>query len=428
MNNGLLDTNMKYYILTLDNGIQKEQPVEIAVFNVFNDDTKLVQLNGNIFGLLKMPGKNISSQDLDSDIIKSDIAELLDINHENSFRIANSSEVIGIFTELNYRKDIETRISATTAISHLIENINNRIIYGEEYNWIIDTLNIPQDFTGNGISDKQKIKNIIELGIFALKQEIEMNAGRSLDSKSLSSLRKNYLRMIIFDLIVERKHRGLDYYFISSLNNNNTPVYYDAHFGPISVSTSKDKNIVQNKKVYYFNNKLIRIDSLLEVLFENYYDDIKKLTESVSDAKNLYEDAINRIIYNNTDINNAIDLDNTIKENIKRIYNIQEEKYKELNNNKKRNKVEATMATQSLNVRVTAKLDLIQKKYPLNPNQHTDIIEKHKKDRPKEKLKLIVENYKDSEKGFINSAILIALIGLICGIGIGIVYAIVSIV
>ena len=428
MNNSILDTNVKYYILTLDNGIQKEQPVEITVFNVFNDDTKLIQLNGNIFGLLKMAGKNNSSQALDSDIIKSDIAELLDINHENSFRIANSSEVIGIFTELNYRKDIETRISATTAISHLIENINNRIIYGKEYNWIIDTLNLQQDVTGNGITDKEKIKNIIELGIFALKQEIEINAGRVLDSNSFSSLRKSYLRMIIFDLIVERKHRGLDYYFISSLNSNNMPVYYDARFCPISVSTSKEKSIIQNKKVYYLNNKLIKVDSLLEVLFEQYYDDIKKLTESISDAKNLYEDAINRIIYNNTEINNAIDLEKTIKENIKRIYNIQEEKYKELNNNKKRNKVEATMATQSLNVRVTAKLDLIQKKYPLNPNQHTDIIEKHRKEHSNEKLKLIVENYKDSEKGFINAAILIALIGLICGVGIGIVYAIFSLV
>ena len=88
------------------------------------------------------------------------------------------------------------------------------------------------------------------------------------------------------------------------------------------------------------------------------------------------------------------------------------------------NKVERTMATQSLNVRVTTKLDLIQKKYPINPKDHPEIFDKKDK-LDKEDIRLIVEKEKN-KNGFASSVILISIISLICGIGIGIAYVLMT--
>ena len=85
------------------------------------------------------------------------------------------------------------------------------------------------------------------------------------------------------------------------------------------------------------------------------------------------------------------------------------------------NKVERTMATQSLNVRVTTKLDLIQKKYPINPKDHKDAIRANRKKENTDNVKLTVEKEKDNG-GFTLASVLISIVGLVCGIGIGIVY------
>ena len=76
------------------------------------------------------------------------------------------------------------------------------------------------------------------------------------------------------------------------------------------------------------------------------------------------------------------------------------------------------MATQSLNVRVTTKLDLTQKRYPINPKDHPELLEKKKV--TEEDIKLIVEEEKQNTGGFAVTSIIIAAIGIICGIGAGI--------
>ena len=77
------------------------------------------------------------------------------------------------------------------------------------------------------------------------------------------------------------------------------------------------------------------------------------------------------------------------------------------------------MATQSLNVRVTTKLDLIQKKYPINPKDHPELRKKKKNTKKDEKLKLVVEK-ETNNKGFAALSIIISIVGLLCGLGIGI--------
>ncbi len=415
-------TNEQYYIVSLDNGIRKEEPITIEEFNSFKDGSKLVQLNNTVFGVLNSNSLNPDTMYIDDyAIIKADIAELLDIDHEESRRIVTDDKVVGIFTTLNYSKDIETRISGTAAINMIVNAINAKEVDAEEAIWVDKIFKYPTGSKESCITDHEQIEDIIDLGIYSLNKTIELQLGKTIDTRLGKAIRKNYLRMILFDYIIGKRYRGFDYYLISKVNDNGKPFWFDAYFAPISISNNLNKDNLIGENEYVLNNKYIDRNALLEVLFKKYQKDINKLTEAITDAKKLYTDAIGRIIYNNTDITHASSLEDLILNNLEKVAKSYEEMEAKKEKSQRANKVERTMATQSLNVRVTTKLDLIQKKYPINPKDHKDVIEKSKKKDTKDKddVKLTIESEKDSG-GFTISSILIALVGLICGIGIGI--------
>lgn len=414
------------YIVSLDNGIRREEPITMEVFNNFKDGSQLVQLNNNVFGVFKSNSLNPDTMYIDDyDIIKSDIAELFDVDHEESKRIVTEDQNIGVFTLLNYSKDIETRISATTVINHMLTYLNNGVIPEKDATWLTNVLEIPIYTKGNGIKSHDTIEDIIKLGLYALIKEIELQTGTSIDTKVKRAIEKKYLRMILFDYIVGRKYRGLDYCLISKQNEYKKPVWSDAYLSPISVTNSIDKDDLVGDNEYMLNNKLVNKTALINTLFERFYPEIRKMSEAINDAKKLYIDAVIRIIYNNTDLKNASILENDIVKNIQDIAKLQKEKESKLAKEEKTNKVERTMATQSINVRVTTKLDLIQKKYPINPKDHPELLKEKKKQLEQEDIKLVVEEEKKSQ-GFATAAILIAAVSLICGIGIGIAYVLLT--
>lgn len=414
------------YIVSLDNGIRREEPITMEVFNNFKDGSQLVQLNNNVFGVFKSNSLTPNTMYIDDyDIIKSDIAELFDVDHEETKRIVNEDKNIGVFTLLNYSKDIETRISATTVINHMLTYLNKGIIPEKDATWLTKVLEIPIYTKGNGIKDHDTIEEIIKLGLYALIKEIELQTGTSIDTKIKRAIEKKYLRMILFDYIIGRKYRGLDYCLISKQNEYKKPVWSDAYLSPISVSNSIDKDNLVGDNEYILNNKLINRTALINTLYERFYPEIRKMTEAINDAKKLYIDAVIRIIYNNTDIDHAASLEDEIIKNIQSIAKMQKDKESKLAKEEKTNKVERTMATQSINVRVTTKLDLIQKKYPINPKDHPELLKEQKKQLEQEDVKLVVEEEKKNQ-GFATFAILIAAISLICGIGIGIAYVLLT--
>jgi len=417
------------YIVSLDSGIREEEPITMVVFNNFSDGSKLVQLNNNVFGVYK---ENSLKQETvyidDYDIIKSDIAELFDIDHEVTRRIVDEERNVGVFTELNYRKNIETRISATAVLNNLVNYVNNNKIKQDDIIWIANTFKIPQQGKGSGVKDHKQIENIINLGIYALVTEIELRSGAKINKQQYDTLRKNYIRMILFDLVIGRKYRGVDYYLISGLNDDAKPLYIDARLAPISTmgSIEKEKQVADNE--YFINNKYVNKEALIDVLFETYYPSFKKLSEALNDASRLYKDAISRIIYNNTDLDEAQSLEEEILDNLARINKKQKDKEKVLDAEQKTNKVERTMATQSLNVRVTSKLDLIQKKYPINPKDHPELrLGRKKKNNKDDNVKLIVEEEVDKKTGFANVGVLISVIALFCGLALGIAYVLLTI-
>lgn len=423
-----LTENEKCYIVSLDNGIRREEPINISVISSFKDGSQLVQLNSTVFGVYKKNSLNPDTMYIDDfDIIKSDVAELFDVNHEESKRIVDEDGNIGVFTILNYSKDIETRISATTIFKHIIEYINSGVITGQDALWLTKVLQYPVGSSGSSIKNQEQIADIIEIGKYALIKEIEIQGVEPLDQKVKRAIEKNYIRMILFDNLIGRKYRGLDYYLISQINESSKPIWIDAYLAPISVSNSidKDQNIGDNE--YLINNKLVDRESLLKVLFDKYYREIQKLTEAINDAQKLYSDALIRIIYNNTDLNHARILEEMITKNIENIAKSQKNVEIKLDKENKTNKVERTMATQSLNVKVTTKLDLIQKKYPINPKEHPELLKKEKQIQTVDDIRLIVENdNKKANGGFAGTAILISIISIVCGIGLGIAYVLMT--
>ena len=415
----------QFYIVSLDNGIRQEEPISIEVFNSFSDGSQLVQLNNSVFGVYKSNSTNPETMYIDDyDIIKADIAELFDVDHEETRRIVTDDINVGVFTSLNYSKDIETRISATTILNHVIGYINGGQINPKDVAWISETFSLPKTEKGNPIKDHNQIENIINLALYSLTSEIEAQSQQKMTAGQKDLLRKSFIRMILFDFIVGRKYRGLDYYLITSIDELGIPVWTDAHLSPISVSNSQEKDLLVGDNEYMLINRLIDRNELIKVLFERFYREIKKLSEALNDAKKLYKDAINRIIYNNTDLEHAIDIEKVINANFDIVAATQEEKERQENKENKINKIEKTMATQSLNVRVTAKLDLIQKKYPINPKDHPELLNKKRIEREKkENVKLVVENKK---AGFATTAVIISIIALLCGIGFGIAYVLVT--
>ena len=414
------------YIVSLDNGIRNEETVTIKVFNNFNDGTQLVRINENVFGVYQSYSLNQDTVYIDDyNIIKADIAELLDIDHEETRRIVTEDKNIGVFTSLNYSQNIETRFSASSIFQQIVEYINDGKIINEEAAWVSDVLHIPQVTKGNAIKEKETIKNIIELGFYALNKKISLETQDNYDEKSQDALKKSYIRMILFDMLINRKYRGLDYSLITEIDSDNTPLWNTAHFCPISVVNNLEKDQLVDENEYCLNNYIIDRSITLNVLFEDYYPEIKKISEALSDASRLYIDAITRIIYNNTEIPKAEELEKIVVDNLKKISKLQKEKEKLISSENKLNKVEKTMATQSINVRVTAKLDLIQKKYPVNPKEHPELFFRKEK-KKEENIKLTVEEEKNTSKGFTNTAILISAVSLICGIGLGIAYVLIT--
>lgn len=411
------------YIVSLDNGIRKEEPITIEEFNKFKDGSKLVRLNNTVFGVLNSNSLNPETIHIDDyAVIKADIAELFDVDHEETRRIVTEDKTIGTFTSLNYSKDIETRISGTTAINAVVNAINEHAIDTEEAIWVDKILKYPAGSKGESLKDPEQIGDIIDLGIYALNKIIELHSGQSIDQKAGKAIRKNYLRMILFDCLIGKRYRGFDYYLISKVQDNGKPVWLDAYFAPISISTNLNKEEAIDDNEYVLNNKYIDRKVLLDVLFSKFQKDINKLAQAIADAKKLYTDAIGRIIYNNTDIDHASALEDVVLSSLEKIAKYYEDNEAKKEKGQKTNKVERTMATQSLNVRVTAKLDLIQKKYPINPKDHVDEIRSSKKI---DDVKLTVETDKENS-GFTLASVLITLVALICGIGLGIVYVLMT--
>lgn len=421
--------NKQRYIVSLDSGIREEEPVSIEVFNNFSDGSQLVELNNTVFGIYKSNSLDENTMYIDDyDIIKADIAELLDIDHEDSRRIVTEDQNLGVVTLLNYSKDIETRISATAVINDIVDYINNGQISQENSLWISNTLRIPATAKGNAIKDPKQIESLINLGMFSLVTDIEKKSGIPMEDKAKKALKKNYIRMILFDYLIGRKYRGLDYYLVCPMNQQSQPIWKDARFAPISISNSLEKDNMVGDNEYFINNRLVDKKVLINVLFTSFHYEIKKLTESLSEATRLYKDAISRIIYNNTEVVKAGELEDLIDDNLTIIKKYQTDYEKHLTQENKMNKVERTMATQSLNIRVTAKLDLIQKKYPINPKDHPELIKNIRKQskEKKEDIKLMVEKEKPTKGGFASSAIIVSAVAFICGIASGIVYVLMT--
>ena len=75
---------------------------------------------------------------------------------------------MGVFTVLNYSKDLETRISATTIINNVVKYINNNLLNKEEATWISEIFRLPST-KESPIKEPKQIEYTIRLGMKCLE-------------------------------------------------------------------------------------------------------------------------------------------------------------------------------------------------------------------------------------------------------------------
>ena len=125
------------------------------------------------------------------------------------------------------------------------------------------------------LDNNEDIKKVIDLGLNSIFDKLEIERKIPLENETKKNIRKNYIRMILFDYIVNRKYRNYDYSIITKTDNNNNQTWENSYFAPISVSINISKENSVPNNMYMINNKYIKKEKILPTLYEYYYKDNK---------------------------------------------------------------------------------------------------------------------------------------------------------
>lgn len=364
----------------------------IAINNEITDPNAFISESEYVTNYIRFSDNSILD---DSEIIRSEIAELFDISIPKVSRVFTEQNIPGIITEVNLKK--ETQLFTFTAIfSDINEKLQKGVFSKENY----PEYCIQPNNGDNPITDLNKIEMIINKG----KKEFSNDTF----DKELEKEAKRYIYMILLDLMLGQQRRSDKYYYLSQtvdmrvgLKNELIPGICNYDF--LSSSLKEDE--------YELNGFIIDRTSLLSVLLTRYYDYIKSIVTPLASGSARYKDCISKIIYNNTNKENAAYLENMIFENIDKICTC----FQQIPN--KSNKVEGALTTAQLYLNLVKKEDDLNIKYPINPRDNIS-------EEEQEEIKITTDGENSSLKpnGYTTAALLSGLIALICIAGIIIAY------
>lgn len=311
----------------------------------------------------------------ESELIRSEIADLLYVSVPRTVKIY-SPKVEGLNTESGILvcTNLDTsvkEISMADKFSIIFKNLQSGIIK-ESY----PEYRIPRNKTKEAIKDANTIKIVINKGLNALpRPTLEKDQKRAI---------KDYLRMIILDYIMNQTNRnGEDYSYYTNITKEKVKEKVLVRLQDGSTgSRLEDREITAEKVIiipgigkykflnseyqsdeYSLNDFIVNKDALLEVLLTDYKEYVRGVIDPLTEAKDRYKECISRIIYNNTNKENAAFLENMIFTNIDRLCEIAKTK-KEA---RVGNKVELASTTTQQNLAILSKEESILKKYPNNP-------------------------------------------------------------
>ena len=277
----------------------------------------------------------------DLDIINSEIAELLDINASKVYRVETNNNLFGI-VNINSKEKDESQINMDALVNNLIKLIKQKNV--TLTSWLKDYFSLPKTNANLLLNSEKDIICVIEMTINTLSVLF------NLKSDEIEKLKKDYLKMILFDLISNNTNRSFNTYSVLTTK--------DMKFLKLS-SIYDYNNDLDNNSYYILNNQYIDKNAIISCIYHKYYHYIKTISKGLTDNYGLYMESINLIIDNNI---NGI-YANQIKDNYKN--NIDTIKSLELMHSKNyiESKLDLAMTQTSINLNALNKNQMIHSKY-----------------------------------------------------------------
>ena len=407
--------SQEYYLIDTFNGEVKKNMINFTVvhnskYNLTNSkeisiESKTKEFDSStgeeyftkkIYQAFMKSSKDSYKDDLD--IINSEIADLLDIDASKVYRVETNNGSLGI-VNIGVKEFNENQISLDSLVNNLIKLIKEKNI--TLTSWLKDYFSLPKTDANLLLNSEKDIISVIEMTINTLGILFRLS------NEELENFKKDYIKMIYFDLISNNVNRSFNTYSIittSEMKFKRLAPIYDYN------------NDLDSNSYYILNNQYIDKNAIISCLYHKYYSYIKKISKGIVDNYNIYMESIKLIIDNNINGIYSKQIISNYKINIdtiKSLESIHSKNYSE-------SKLDIAMTQTSINLNALNKNQMVHSKYK-NKNKNKPV-----KVEDVDDVKIKVEPKK--EKSNINNILLI-LFGLVLlgGIVAGIIYIIINV-
>lgn len=407
MNNDFFEAQ-EFYLIDTFNGNSKKSRIKFKVIENSKyklKNTKEVAIESKTRKIDALTGEEYyeqsyyqafmkSSKDIykdDLDIINSEIAELFDVSCSKVFRVENNLNNFGI-VNISIKENNEQQMGLDVLVNKLIKLIKEKNV--SLTSWLKNYFSLPISDLNVLINKEEEIISVIEMTINTVSTLLSLNMEKQ------EELRRDFIKMIFFDLISNNSNRSFNTY--SVLLNS------DASFKKLSPIYDYN-NEVEEKSYYLLNNVYLDKSAVFSTIYHNYYKYIKKLSKGLRDNYGLYFESITLITDNNTDELHANQIKDAYKNNLEVVKTLENIHSKDVSENK----LDLAMTQTSINLNALNKNQIIHSKYrniKRNELQKVEEVENVK-------IKVEEDNVenKKSKVGLVLLA-LILLVGIIAGI------------
>lgn len=399
--------------------------------NMFNDCTALKVINPTNEGqptnqdnsLICFATFNRAKEEIDNEIIRNEIGKLLGINMPNICRISTADrKQNGLIIDTNLKSDTIPTIASQpfSDKSYMFMHMNKS--QAQLMNDFIAYFPTEEDLKNPQTTFAMLLKGATSLPYKEISNQLEQK-----------KFIEEYYDMIVLDLLTgQKKRNGQDYYYYTEVVNTSKGPVTKGHIIPGLLNYSFN---TENKDAdtYYLNDFPVDIDVLMDKLFTNSYMFIQRVVDSLISSLVDYKDCISRIIYNNTNIENAKKIEEMIFHNI--------DKFVAKAHGTKKiaerlSKIEKISTTTKMNLESVNRIIEFQHRYPtskeeiIENNDKITILKRNENGDyeatiEEEGIKLTLNKDEDlPATGYTSSGLLSALIAFVCGLGFGLAYII----
>lgn len=315
------DNSFIYYLNSEGKRIMDGAHFDTIYKNKKTSKSSVVMINDSFKGIMKDTSKNISKSLDDFEMVINYLGTICNINIPRVFRLLDRyKNCKGIIRASVIQRNEEVFILLNDLKLKIQTEYSNGINHYYEWMRNIEVLNNNKLITSLKLPEATDIEKVLLLPIDIV------NSIKDITIEDKNNFRKDYFNMIIFDLFINEKIRNLNNYGVVYNEENNTYSFSAIYDGNNVISSSI------NDDQYVLNNCVCNKNDLLELLFNDYYDDIKDKLENIINSYNNKHDEIMNVIYSeaheqNGDIYiNLLDRNIAILENLRKPLNIVVEK------------------------------------------------------------------------------------------------------